>query len=326
MKENFLPILPADVAGKKIAIAVSGGVDSMVLLDWFFRNVTSSELVVLHIEHGIRGAESCADMEFVAKQCKKRGIEFFCKQVDVPKFAKEQKFSIETAARLLRRREFLDFDADYIALAHHADDNAESILMHILRGTGLKGACGMQAHGGGRIIRPFIKISRKQIEEYQCLRKVEFVEDLTNADTMHTRNFIRHEVMPVIQKKYPQAVLAINKFAENASDYYEHFDSFTTSKVKATTSGAIIPIECKTDDRTVNHINIAKALSFIGIRQDVEKVHYDSVASLWQKGSGKQVDLPHFATAKRTKAGIEFSIDVDKLREKNERVNNKKSD
>lgn len=146
--------------GKTIGVALSGGRDS-VALAYALKNA-NVPLVAINVEHGIRGQSSVDDSRFVANFCKKYDIPLFCFKVDAPAFCKENGYTLEQGARILRYEIFdsvLDEKkCDYIALAHHADDQVETVLMRIIRGTGVRGLCGMSAVSG-KYIRPLLCLS-----------------------------------------------------------------------------------------------------------------------------------------------------------------------
>ena len=201
-------------AGDIVGAAVSGGVDSMVLLHILcnLRDQLNIIVVAFHMEHGIRGQASEEDMRFVMRECARRGVECVVQRADVPAIAREQKLSVETAARQARYA-FLDAqDADWIATAHQMDDVAETVLMNLLRGCGLSGLCGIPEKRG-RYIRPLLGVSRKEIEEYAARNGVEFVKDATNDETGYTRNYIRSEILPRLARVNEQAVAHIAQTA-----------------------------------------------------------------------------------------------------------------
>ena len=152
-------------------------------------------------------------MRFVMRQCARRGVECVVQRADVPAIAREQKLSVETAARQARYA-FLDKqDADWIATAHQMDDVAETVLMNLLRGCGLSGLCGIPEKRG-RYIRPLLDIFRKEIEEYAARSGVEFVRDATNDEAGYTRNYIRSEILPRLARVNEQAIAHIAQTAK----------------------------------------------------------------------------------------------------------------
>ena len=205
---------------QKILVAVSGGRDSMALLDILCRltksgNITS--LAVAHFEHGIRGEASRLDAAFVQSYCEARMIPFFVGHRDVPRYAKQNKLSLEQAARILRydflRASKEKIGAHCIALAHHADDQAETMFLHMLRGSGLQGLLGMRAKSHD-LVRPLLFLRRTEIAEYVQIQHIPYHEDATNADTRYTRNFLRQKVFPLLEKHVnPKTVEAMGRLA-----------------------------------------------------------------------------------------------------------------
>ena len=189
--------------GKKVGIALSGGRDSMCLLSVLIDAGISP--IAIHVEHGIRGKDSISDMNFVKDYALKHNIVLKVFNVDAPKIAKEKGLSLEQAARIARYDVFDNLIkegvVDCIALAHHANDQAETILMRILRGTGIKGLEGMQIQNG-YYVRPLLEYTREDINDYVIANKIPYVEDLTNAEDIYTRNFLRQEINK-LKEKYP---------------------------------------------------------------------------------------------------------------------------
>lgn len=185
--------------------AVSGGADSMCLLHLLLtkRQELGIELFAAHYEHGLRGAESLADAEFVSAWCGERGIPCAVEHGDAAAFAAETGMSIEQAARELRYdffgRAAERFGCDRIATAHNADDNAETIIFNLCRGTGGAGLRGIPPVRGN-IVRPLLGCTRAEIEEYLNKNAVPHVEDSTNRSDDYSRNFIRHRVMPALRE------------------------------------------------------------------------------------------------------------------------------
>ena len=200
--------------GKRVLCAVSGGADSMCLLHLL--HTSGIPLVAAHYEHGIRGAESLRDMEFVRGFCEEQGIECVVGHGDVPSYAREHGLGIEEAARKLRYA-FLETVADerfceWIATAHNADDNAETLLLALCRGTGAAGLRGIPARRG-RIVRPLLSVMRREIEQYLEENAIPHVEDSTNGCDDFSRNLIRHQVMPVLRQLNSDCVSAMQRAA-----------------------------------------------------------------------------------------------------------------
>lgn len=191
---------------RKYLVAVSGGADSMVLLHLLHRlNFTS--LVVCHLNHQLRGAQSDADALLVEETASQLGCDCIMETCPVQVLATEQKLSIETAARQARQ-DFFRQCADstgcsQIFLAHHADDQAETVLMNVLRGTGLRGLGGMRLRSmiqDLEFVRPLLEFSREEIHTWATTNEVRFHEDASNASADYARNRLRHELIPAANK------------------------------------------------------------------------------------------------------------------------------
>ena len=284
-----------DIRGKRIALAVSGGIDSMVMLHKFARASGASEVFAVTVNHGLR-AEAQSDCEFVADYCRTLGVECRVFAVDVPSYAAENKLSEETAARILRYRVFDGLDCDYVFLAHNADDNAETVLMHILRGSGAKGASGMK-RVNGRYFRPLLDWTRRDIESYAEANGVPHVEDVTNSDTQYARNFVRHKIMPLLEQFNPAAKQNILRFADNVA-----FDDALLceraeqrlAQVRFDENGAHIPVELLADG---DYRLLDKVFNRLGVHCDVERKHFLALCELAQNVGGKSVCLPFGYTA-----------------------------
>jgi tRNA(Ile)-lysidine synthase len=185
---------------KKLLLAVSGGVDSMVLLDLFYK--LRFEICVVHCNFQLRGKESDADEMLVRETCQDKYIPYFIESFDTLEFAKENKLSIQLAARKLRYdwfQELLSLGFDYVLTAHHLDDNVETFLINYTRGTGLEGLTGIPAKNGS-IIRPLLPFSRDEIENYAKENKIQWREDSSNASDKYFRNKLRHNIVPTLKE------------------------------------------------------------------------------------------------------------------------------
>lgn len=196
--------------------AFSGGADSTALLLCLYelRDVLQIDLRAVHVHHGIRGEEADRDAQFCADFCAKYGIPFVCEYVDVPAYAAAEKLSAETAARLLRYRAFDRIAPEgELATAHHAGDNVETVLFHLLRGSGMKGLRGILPRSG-RIIRPILTAEKSEILDFLHRRGQTFVEDSTNFTAESSRNRIRMELLPLMLRENPSALRHIAHTAE----------------------------------------------------------------------------------------------------------------
>ncbi len=202
-----------------VLCAVSGGADSMCLLAWM-QELSSNygfSVAAAHYHHGLRGDAADRDEEFVREYCAAQQIPFYAGHGDVRAAAQKNDWSLEEAGRNLRYA-FLEKTAEQIsavriATAHHRGDNAETVLMNLIRGTGLTGLSGIQPVRG-IFIRPLLDTSREEIEGYLHQRKIDFVEDETNQELVYTRNRIRHEILPLLRELNPRVEEALNNTAQ----------------------------------------------------------------------------------------------------------------
>ncbi len=224
--------------GDKIVVAVSGGPDSMCLLDTLYRLKDELEfsILVAHVNHGIR-IESDLEKEYVEKYCKERNIPFFYLKVDVPKLSKEKKISEETCGRMVRYDFFekvrQENNADLIAVAHNLNDNIETILLNQIRGCGLKGLIGMDFKFNN-IIRPLLTIEKKDILVYNNELELHPCFDKTNEEDIYLRNKIRLQLIPYLKELNPNFVTNISRMRnilKEDNDFIEEYTNIVFDKV-----------------------------------------------------------------------------------------------
>ena len=200
------------LADKKLLIAVSGGLDSMVLLHLFQQ--LNFDIATAHCNFQLRGIESFDDQNFVQKYASANNIPIFINQFDTENFAKDFKLSVQVAARNLRYDWFNEVleeqNFDYILTAHHADDNLETFIINLSRGTGLEGLIGIPAINN-KIIRPLLVFSRQEIEVYANANQMTWREDSSNASEKYLRNKIRHDIIPKLKELNPNFLNAFQK-------------------------------------------------------------------------------------------------------------------
>ncbi len=287
-------------AGEVIGVGVSGGIDSMSLLH--FLNAHKEELdidvVAIHINHGIR-EESDDEAKFVIQKCKEMGVRVYKFSIDSPKIAKERRVSIETGAREGR---YGIFDAlvkkdivDKIALAHHQTDQAETILMHIFRGSGVSGARGMEPIRDKIYIRPMLPVSKVEIEDYANLNSIDYVEDSSNKDNSYARNFVRNVIMKEILKKWPNAIEAINNFGSAVAEDDDFIkSSLTTNALIVDDKVVQMPCSYFFTSSSVYSRMVFKALALIGVTKDIERKHIEMIKDLATTfENGKRISLPY---------------------------------
>ncbi len=215
--------------GSHVLMAVSGGADSVAMLRLFVsvRADFPLKLSCAHVEHGIRGGDSLEDLAFVRMLCERENIPFYAAHVDAPGYAKANGCGLEDAARTLRY-DFLErtadtVGADVIALAHHAGDQAETVLMRASRGSDVRGLCAMRMRRG-RLIRPLLDLEQKDLRAYLASIGQSWREDATNADTAYTRNALRRDVLPALERVVPGAGGALCRLSRAAQRDEAYFD------------------------------------------------------------------------------------------------------
>ncbi|WP_366183572.1 tRNA lysidine(34) synthetase TilS [Flavobacterium ovatum] len=190
---------------KKLLLATSGGLDSMVMLDLFQKS--GHDIAIAHCNFQLRGLESFGDQNFIQEYADNSGVPIFVTQFDTTAFAKDFKLSTQVAARELRYNWFYELleteEYDYILTAHHADDNLETFLINLSRGTGLEGLTGIPEHNGD-IVRPLLAFTRQDILEYAQSKNIAWREDSSNASDKYLRNKIRHDLVPLLKELNPQ--------------------------------------------------------------------------------------------------------------------------
>jgi len=208
--------------GDHLVVAVSGGIDSMVLLDLLNRvaEPLDLELTVAHVNYGLRGVDSDNDEKLVRTTCKKLGIDY-----EVLRKKPSSKKNLQEDARNIRNLFFRqvadEYESQIIVTAHHMDDQVETILLHLIRGAGLKGLSGispLQIIGGLKIVRPLLSFSKKELMDYSSKRRVKYREDGTNVETKYTRNAIRHRLIPIMEEFNPRIAQNLSALSQRLSD------------------------------------------------------------------------------------------------------------
>lgn len=335
--------------GDFVLAGVSGGADSVCLLRLLldFREKMDFTLEAVHVEHGIRGAESRQDAAFVEALCQKYEVSCHVCHVNVPEYAAEHGLGLEESARILRYEAYrtvaeqaaekygcggrLDEELPAedlqeaaglrrarprirVALAHHADDNAETVLFQMVRGSGIRGLCGMQPvramTDNIAVIRPLLLTTRAGIETYLKARGQEYRTDSTNLDTDYSRNRIRHEVLPQLSQINPQAVSHITKCAGLLSELTAYMEEETAAILSAVcvdeTDGCRIGMELfYRYPALLQGEVVLKALERVaGSRKDIGRVHVEAVIKLAGRQVGRSYSLPYGMRAERTYEGV----------------------
>lgn len=301
----------SEFSGKKICVALSGGVDSVTLLHILRarRIADGFSLCAVHCEHGIRGEESVADGKFARQLCAAWDIPFYYFSEDCIALAKAEKTSLETAARNFRYQSFQrviqEGKADYIATAHHKDDAAETVLFRLARGTSLSGVRGLKPQNGV-YLRPLLDKTKTEIIQYARENGLEWREDRTNAETDAVRNKLRLEVLPSLEKAVAGAAGNLVRFAELAEEDDEALYSFAAALLKKREDGSFFV--AFSDKKPLFRRAALLALKGLGVEKDYTLIHLDSVWRLQFSERGAAVDLPKGVRAQREKEGISFAL------------------
>ncbi len=290
----------AYLSHKRICVALSGGSDSVALCHFLLANREkySFSLSAVNCEHGIRGEESVNDSLFVKSFCESLNIPLFFFSENCIEKAKREKISLETAARNFRYRAFdkilKEGKADVIATAHHANDNAETVLFNLARGSALSGLKGISDREG--FVRPLINVTKGEIEEYIKENSLPYVTDLTNFSEDYTRNFFRLNVLPQIEKAVPSAIKNIARFSEIAKEDDEFLYSLAKELIREEEDQIKISL---VGERPLFLRAALTAMKKMGVEKDYTYEHLNSIYSLIEKNNGDGISLPKNITAVR---------------------------
>ena len=309
---TFLTELWADEETPSVLCAVSGGLDSMCLIHFLteWGRTQGVRVTAAHFNHQIRGEESDRDEQFVRTWCAEHDVPYVCGRGDVPTKAAEWKRGIEETAREMRYA-FLKEQRDllgcsFILTAHHADDNAETILMNLLRGTGLRGLTGIPAVRE-EIARPFLEISREELAAYAAEQGISYVEDSTNALDDVARNVLRHQVLPVLRELNPRVAEHMSQMAKRLGEDEAVLDEQAELLLDRACMQEELA-ECPVEDllrvkQAVRSRCIRKMLAHVGGHEkDLSAAHVEAVCELLQGKQGKEISLPYHMCARVTGA------------------------
>lgn len=294
--------------GAAVAVALSGGKDSVCLLHLLIKNAERLNITVkaVNVEHGIRGESSINDSAFVKDLCDSLNVPIKSYSVNAPERAKATGESLEQAARKLRYDCFYEAlnggFCNQIATAHHLSDNAETVLLNLLRGSSLKGLCGIKkTANGGKIIRPLISVSRKQIDEYVELNGLNFVTDESNFSNDYSRNYLRNEVIPLINAKFPGFESAVLRAGESLSQDDLALDNAAQKLIR----GNSVIIEPQPEKAIFCRACII-VIKNLGFTADYTAEHLKALCELCFLQSGARINLKKGITAYKEHNAIIF--------------------
>lgn len=309
----------------KFAVAVSGGIDSVVLCE--LCQQAGIEFSLAHCNFKLRGEESERDEQFVRSLAKKYAVAILVKEFETDKYASEKKYSIQVAARELRYDWFASLhEADknsYVLLAHHANDNIETVLMNFFRGTGIEGMTGMPSMVKESFcLRPLLNNTRREMEEFAALHQLTWVEDSSNQSSKYTRNFFRNELLPALKKVYPAVeenlLDNISRFKQIDALYKIGIEKIKKEILENRGEDAIIPIHKLKPYRETSLIyELIKQYGF-GEKQVAE------IIKLMESEAGRYLENEHYQVIRHRKnlvitpkySPVQTAIVVDKDKKK----------
>ena len=294
-------------SGDKIVLGVSGGPDSITMLDILkdLKETMNFEIYVVHVNHMIRGQDAINDQKYVENYCNKNNIEFYTKAIDVQEIAKSKKIGVEEAGRIARYEAFEEIlkktNSNKIATAHNKNDKVETIIMHILRGSGVSGLKGISPIRDNKFIKPLIECSREEIEKYCEINKLNPCIDKTNFENSYTRNKIRNIVIPYIKEQFnPNIVETIERLSEVISSEDEYISEITQKEYeKLLISKQENQIEIKLKEFNIldnvikSRLILLVVKNIFGSIQGIEKINIVDIIKLCKNNIGNKFLLPN---------------------------------
>ena len=293
-------------SGDKIVLAVSGGPDSIFMFDILLkiRDKLNFEMVVCHVNHMIR-KEANDDENFVKEICYNNNIECYIKRIDVIKYANNKKIGTEEAGRILRYEFFEEIcketNSNKIAIAHNKNDKIETIIMNLLRGSGMIGLRGIEPIRDGKYIRPIIEIERKDIEKYCNDNNLNPRIDKTNFENVYTRNKIRNIVIPYIQKEFnPNIIKTLGRISEIVTEEDDYLNKIVEEKynemlVSHNEDEIILDLKMFNIQEIVikKRLIIYTITNLMGSSKGIEKVHIEDIIKLCENNIGNKYLTPN---------------------------------
>ncbi len=302
----------------RVIVGVSGGADSVCLLFVLLelQKTMGFDMVAVHVNHGLRGKEADEDENYVKRLCAEHNIPCECYFANVELIAKNRKQSTEEAGRELRKECFQDtlrkYDGTKIALAHHQNDNAETFLFHLARGTGLRGLGGI-APVNHHVIRPLLCVGRGEIETYLNKKQISYRTDQTNESDLYTRNRIRNHILPYMENEVnAKAIEHMNETMEQlrlVQSYLEDQVQKAWDQVVTVSDDRVVVSLASYQEleEVLQPILLKRVLVHVsGHEKDIEATHVKQLAKLMDKQVGRKVDLPYQMEAKRIYQGLEI--------------------
>lgn len=304
--------------GALVLAAVSGGVDSISLLHWL--HARGTRVAAAHLHHGLRGEAADGDEAFVREFCEARHIPFYVEHADVGALAARMGVSTEEAGRQARydflERTAREIGAARVATAHHADDNAETLLFQLVRGA--RSGLGGIAPARGIYVRPFLGVTRAQIEAYADENRLSHRLDAMNLDDAYARNYIRHEIMPRLTTVNAAAAAHMAETAQTLRIESEYLDTLAAGRLEQggmRRAGSRVTVPCKAmlDAPEALRGRMVRLLldALPAGKRDFTAKHYQAIEDLCRSAYGTHLDLPHGVAAE--KRGGVLALEIKKI-------------
>ncbi len=281
-----------NIKNTDITVALSGGSDSVTLLFTLLdlKEEFGLNIYAAHLNHNIRGQEALRDENFVKSLCKEKNIKLFLECLDFKTLAKTEQKGLEETARKYRYDFLKRVSKGYIATAHNKNDNAETILLNIIRGSGVHGACGMDDKKDN-IIRPLIEVSKDEIIAYISVNNLKFVTDSTNENTDYSRNRVRHEILPLMAEINNDVISSLIRFSKSARDYEDFVTSLAEDLIEKSRLDDGYNTDIILDAQKAVRYKVYSILVSQFAKQNVEKKHFDKFDDILK--SGGKINLPN---------------------------------
>lgn len=312
----------------KVLVALSGGPDSVCLLHILYKlkDIFNIELGAIHINHMLRGEESDKDEKYIGELCEKLGINYYVKRIDIEYIAKQTGVSLEVAGRNERYNAFEKVKKEHeytkIAIAHNANDQAETILMRMMRGTGLEGLVGIKASREGGIIRPILCLNREEIEKYCEDSDLRPRIDASNYERVYSRNKVRLDILPYMKENFNSDIIdTLNRMAillQRDNEFIEEYSKKSYEKYCKTINGELIiynKLFKEEKESIITRVIIRAFKNMSNSHQNFEMKHIYEVINLVNKGTGKKINLTNKIVAENTYGNIILRKNKDNYQE-----------
>lgn len=301
----------------KIIVSLSGGADSVLLLHFLLKLKSrySLQIIAVHMDHQLRNEESDRDRNFCVELCESLGVELIVRKLSVHQHSKQQKISTEMAARELRyetlKKMSIERGFDKVATGHNLDDNAETVILNLIKGKGVLATAGIPVKRGN-IIRPLLSLSKEDIIAYLRLKNLNFVSDSSNLDSIYQRNLLRHEVFPQLRKINPKMSESIYRFSEmlrSVTSSVVHSNAATTV-VDNDTIEIDVSLANKSNDFSLYNELSIRFIELFSLNLKFENFY--TLRELFRGQSGKKITLGENLFAQRTREKVLVSRVFDK--------------